>query len=178
MKLKDFIKKNFKAIRFLLLFSGLYLVLNTIYGYFVANYYPTSDPFTRRVAEQIVGLLSWFDPVAAFPSSFNEYIAIANKDDNIVYFYEGYNGLVVMIVYVSFLVAFTGPIRLFLKFALMGLIGIHFLNIFRVAMLYVVSTRIPTRIDFFYTYLFGSIIYVVVFIFWVYWIRAVKNGQD
>lgn len=178
MNIKDFIKKNFKAIRFLLVFVGLYIVLNTIYGFFVEHYYPTCDPFTKQVANHIVWLLSFFEPaVTAFPSSFNEYIAIANKNDNIIYFFEGCNGLNVMIVYISFLVAFRGPWRLFLKYVVMGLIGIHLLNLLRVAMLYGVAIHFPTQLYFFHKYLFTGIIYVIVFVFWFYWIKAIKNEQ-
>ncbi len=176
MSIKDFIKENFKAIRFLLVFIGLYFFLNTIYIFFVEHYYPTSDPFTRQISNQIVWLLSFFDPtVAAFPSSFNEYIAVANKDDNIIYVSEGYNGLSVMIVYISFLVAFSGTVKLFLKFVVLGLIGIYFVNLLRVAMLYGVAIHFSSHLYFFQSYLFTGIIYLTVFIFWFYWIKAIKN---
>src|SRR5258707_10927806 len=102
----EFIKENKRAIRFLLVFAGLYLVMNTVYGFFIQHYYPTSDPFTKIVSSQVAWILSFFDSsVTEYPSAYSEYIAIANDRQNMIYVFEGCNGLNVMIVYISFLVA-------------------------------------------------------------------------
>ena len=177
MNLGEFLKQNFKAIRFLLVFIGLYLLLNTIYGFFVEQYYPTCDPFTKKVAGQIVFLLSWFDSsVTGFSSAYNANIAIANEEDNIIYFFEGCNGLNVMVVYLSFIAAFRGPTKLFIRFAILGVLGIHLLNLLRVSFLYGIATHFPSQLYFFHKYLFTGILYVIVFVFWYYWVKAVKNG--
>lgn len=172
----DFIQENRKAIWFLVVFAGLYLLLNSAYGLFIQHYYPTSDPFTRWVASQVVWLLSFFDPsVLAYPSIYNEHIAIANDRENMIYVFEGCNGINVMIVYVSFLVAFRGPLSPFLKFSGIGIVGIHLLNLFRVTLLYAVRFYFPDQLYFFHKYLFTGIIYVIVFVLWYYWVQRVKK---
>ncbi|MBI1767923.1 MAG: exosortase family protein XrtF [Bacteroidetes bacterium] len=172
----EFIKENKKAIRFLLVFAGLYLVLNTVYGFFIQHYYPTSDPFTKAVSLQVSWILSFFDPsVTVYPSGYSEYIAIANDRQNMIYVFEGCNGLNVLIVYISFLVAFKGPQRLLLQFTGMGIVGIHLLNLARVVLLYAVAFYFPEQLYFFHKYLFTGIIYTIVFALWYFWVRSVRN---
>lgn len=173
-----FIQENKKAIQFLLVFVLVYLALNFIYGFYIQHYYPSSDPFTNWVATQVVFILRWFDgSIQSFISSYNGDIAIANDRENMIYIFEGCNGLNVMIVYVSFLIAFTGPLNSFLKFTLAGFIGIYILNLIRLVLLYGVTFYFPDQLYFFHKYLFTGIIYVAVFVFWYFWVRiAKKNG--
>ena len=172
----EFIKENRKAIQFLLVFAGLYFVLNTLYGFYIQHYYPTSDPFTRVVSSQVVLFLSLFDSsITGYPSQFNEFIAVANDRENMIYVFEGCNGLNVMIVYLSFLIAFAGPRNLLFKFVALGMVGIYILNIGRVSLLYGVTFYFPEQLYFFHKYLFTGIIYVFVFVLWYFWVRKVRN---
>ena len=172
----DFIKENKKAIWFLLVFVGLYLVLNTVYGFFIQYYYPSSDPFTRLVTSQVVWFLSWFDSSIHFsPSSFVKNIAVANGQKVIIYVYEGCNGINVMIVYLCFLAAFRGSSTLFFKFLTVGVACIHALNLARVGLLYAVAIYFPGQLYFFHKFFFTGIIYVAVFVLWFYWVRSVKH---
>jgi len=176
-KLMQFIKENKRAILFLVVFVGLYLLLNTAYGFFIQQYYPTADPFTRALTYQIVWLLSLFDSsVTYYPSSYIEYITIANDRQNMIYVYEGCNSINVMIVYVCFLIAFKGPRRLLLRFVIVGIVGIYSLNLLRIGLLYAVAFYFPEQLYFFHKYLFTGIIYVMVFVLWFYWVRAIKNA--
>ena len=178
MNFKDFFKQNKKAIRFLLVFVGLYVLLNTAYGFFIQSYNPTCDPITYFVAKEVVWFLSLFDSsVNGFPSAFNVYVAIANSKESVIDVFEGCNGINVMIVYISFLVAFNGSLRLLTKYVAIGFVAIHLLNLLRVALLYGVAIHFPNQLYFFHKYLFTGIIYVIVFILWFYWVRDVKNEQ-
>ncbi len=172
----EFVKQNRKAIQFLLVFVGLYFILNTIYGFFIQHYYPSSDPFTRIVSSQVTWFLSLFDSsIVAYPSEFSEYIAVGNDRENMIYVFEGCNGLNVMIVYLSFLVAFTGPRKLFIQFVAMGIAGIHLLNLARIGLLYGVAFYFPEQLYFFHKYLFTGIIYIIVFVLWYFWVRKVRH---
>jgi exosortase family protein XrtF len=172
----EFIKQNKKAIRFLLVFVGLYFALNTIYGFFIQHYYPTSDPFTRIISSEVVWFLSLFDySIIGYTSQFSEYITVGNERENMIYIFEGCNGLNVMIVYLSFLVAFQGPRKLFIQFLGIGILGIHLLNLARVSLLYGVAFYFPEQLYFFHKYLFTGIIYSIVFVLWYLWVRKVRN---
>jgi exosortase family protein XrtF len=169
--------ENKTAIRFLLVFIGAYLLMNTGYGFFIQYYLPTSDPVTQWIAVQVAWILSFFDPtIKEYPSTFGEYIAIANGSENLIYVFEGCNGLNVLFVYVSFLLAFKGPWKIFFLFVLAGALGIHLLNLVRITSLYGVALYFPAQLYFFHKYLFTGIIYVIVFVFWFLWVKKVGVG--
>ncbi|MBS1949721.1 MAG: exosortase family protein XrtF [Bacteroidetes bacterium] len=173
-----FFLENKKALIFLLTFVGVYLVLNTIYALYIGRYYPASDPITQWVSDIVVGFLSLFDAsINSFPSLFSEYIPIANDRENMIYVFEGCNGLNVMIVYFSFLVAFRGPVRLFVGYAISGIILVFILNIARIALLYGVAFYFPEQLYFFHKYFFTATIYAVVFLLWYFWVKQVRKLQ-
>ncbi|MBS1541765.1 MAG: exosortase family protein XrtF [Bacteroidetes bacterium] len=171
-----FLIENKKSLIFLATFVGAYLILNTLYGFFIQAYYPSSDPFTRFVSANAVWVLSWFDPsVADFPSQFSEYIPIANDRENMIYVFEGCNSLNVMIVYGSFLLAFRGSAKAFAVFMGVGMAAIYVLNVARIVLLYAVAFYFPAQLYFFHKYLFTAIIYVAVFVLWFFWVKQVKK---
>ncbi len=179
MSLINLIKENAKAFRFLLLFIGVYLILNTLYGFYIQYHYPGSDLFTRSIASQTVWFLNFFDQsIAYYPSSQVADIPIGNDRENVIYIFEGCNGLNVMIVYFSFLIAFTGPWKELVKFTLLGMVAIHIVNLMRIGLLYGVAFYFPEQLYFFHKYFFTGIIYVMVFVLWYYWIRRVRSNDS
>lgn len=173
------LKENKQALHFIGVFIAVYVLLNSAYGLFVNHYAPTSDPFTQWIARQVVWCLGFFDPsIAQYRSDVAEYIAIANDQQNLIYVYEGCNGLNVVIVYISFLLAFRGPVRLFVWFVIAGIPVIHLLNLARIGLLYGVALHFPDQLYFFHKYLFTGFIYVFVFAIWFLWVRMVSRKQD
>lgn len=172
----EFLKANKKAVRFLLIFVGLYLVLNVSYGSFVQYYYPTSDPFTRWVTSQVTWLLSRFDPsVTSEVSLYNNNIAVLKDKVTIISVFEGCNGLNVIIVYLVFLLAFQGSTASTIKFGAAGIVGIHFFNLGRIVLLYIVALYFRPQLYFFHKYFFTGVIYAFVFALWYLWVRKVRN---
>lgn len=170
--MKELFLKHSPALRFLGIFVGFYLLLNTFYGFWIQHYYPHVDPFTVIIAEQVASILRFFDQpflAQAQAKSFNITLWLDKKA--VVNVFEGCNGINVMIVYFSFLVAYTGKFRSFLIFSLGGLILIYLLNLVRVALLVEVALFYPEQLYFFHKYLFTGFIYSVVFVLWYYWVK-------
>jgi len=171
--MKTFSFQEFKpSIFFLLKFVGLYFVLNIIYGWFVHSYYPGTDPVTSWVTYQTSGLLNvtgWLTEVSE--QTRRATTSIIYQGRSILAVYEGCNGLNVMIIYVSFLLAF-GPIskKLF-WFLISGILIIHLINLARIYLLFQVSVYLPDFLYFTHKYFFTAIIYVAVFALWFVWIR-------
>ncbi len=171
----NLLKENKNAILFLLVFVGLYVILNTLYGLYIRHALPGSDVFTRVVTGQVVWFLSLFDPsVVYYPSALSEYIPVANDHGITINVFEGCNGLNVMIVYVSFLLAFSGPRRELIKFVLVGVVAIHAINLLRVGLLYGVALYFPQQLYFFHKYFFTGMIYLMVFVLWFHWVKRVR----
>jgi exosortase family protein XrtF len=172
----DVLKQNKAAIYFLLVFVALYLILNTIYGFFVEAYLPNPDPITISVSKQVVFALSWWDESVAYHvKEGTKNVGVSNNYRHVLNVFEGCNGLNVMIVFISFLIAYKGKIRMTFVFGLVGLVIIHVINLGRVALLYAVEIYLPRYLYFFHKYLFTGIIYAVVFFMWYVWAKSVKR---
>jgi len=175
-------KEEFKAYRpalfFILRFVGLYLITNTLYGLYVNNALPGADMVTKVVASQTAWILSQVhEPVQASATPTSAYVSLTNASGQGVSVYEGCNGVNVFLVYLSFLVAYAGPRRLWLRFAAIGLVLIHLINLSRVSLLFEVAIYFPDQLYLFHKYLFTAIIYTLVFVLWYWWVNAVKKIQ-
>ena len=172
-------KENKAAIYFLLVFVGLYLILNTAYGLYVEWYSPQPDPITLLVSKQVAGFLTlWDASVVAVPIDASKNVSIRNGYRTVINVFEGCNGINVMIVFISFLVAFRGKLKATILFALMGFFIIYLMNIARVSLLYAVEIYWPRYLYLFHKYLFTGMIYAVVFALWYLWVKQVKRAAN
>jgi exosortase family protein XrtF len=170
------IKENREAILFLLTFIALYFLLNSLYGLYINFYYPSPDPFTRFIADQVVGVLSLIGfPVVSALQPESNFIPLMENGKTVINFFEGCNSLNVIIIYGSFLVAFRDKVKRLIPFLLVGALGIYIINILRVVMLYVVAIEFPQYMYFFHKYLFTAFIYFFVFLLWFYWVRGIRH---
>ena len=173
-------KDNYRpAVMFLVVYVGVYLVLNTLYALYIQYYAPNPDPMTIVVTEQVALVLQAFgEPVVFLVEEGSPHVPILRDGTGIVRVYEGCNGLNVMIVYLAFLAAFRGPWKSTVLFVIFGLITIYVMNLVRVAALYGVALYYPDKLYFFHKFFFTGLIYLVVFFLWFLWIRKVKQWRS
>jgi exosortase family protein XrtF len=159
------------TILFLGKFLGLYLAGNLLYGAYVTAYYPKPDPVTSWVTAQSATVLTWAGwDVAAVDRPGKPTTDIVYEGRPIIAVYEGCNGLNVVVVFLSFLLAF-GPFRKSMAwFVPLGLLVIHTSNLLRVTLLFVVALEYPDFLYFTHKYLFTAFIYLFVFLMWMWWI--------
>lgn len=174
----NFLKAYRHALFFLVVFIGLYLLLNTIYGFYIKAYYPITDPLTVMVSRQVVTLLSWFyEDISLQVSPQLAYCTLQHKGFEVINVFEGCNGVNVMIVYLVFLLAFSGKLKSTLSFLLAGIALLYLVNILRVMLLFQVSLHFPQQLYFFHKYLFTGILYLVVFTLWYAWVKRVRREK-
>lgn len=175
--------KEFKpTILFLLKFVGLYLVLNIGYGFYVSSFEPRPDPVTHLSTNHTAVALSFLGfPSQAIDLPAKPSVAIVHNSKTVVSVYEGCNSLNVMIVFLSFVFSFGKLNRALLWFAPMGLLIIYAINIIRIGLLFLVSLKLPHFLYFSHKYLFTALIYLIVLLLWIYWIRKLtlveKNAE-
>ena len=165
--------KEFKpALRFLLVFIGVYIAGNVIYGVYVEWYKPLPDPVTRWVTTQSAILLTAFsEPVEAVVRPDYPHVLLTRNNETILSVFEGCNGINVMIVFASFLIAFGGKAKQILVFLLMGCLILHLANLLRLTLLYLTAIHRPLFFYYFHKYFFTAILYLVVFALWIQWTR-------
>ena len=85
---------------------------------------------------------------------------------------EGCNALSVIILFIAFVVAFSGRWLHTLLFILFGSVTIHVLNVLRIALLSIALLRYPEQEHVLHGVVFPLFIYGVVFGLWVIWVNT------
>ena len=175
-------KKNKPAILFLLKFVVIYAAMSAMYSYYLDSFEdPEVDGFTYEVAYESSEL--------AKAVGFESKIAINPEETSVKFwlddFYrikivEGCNGLSVMILFVSFVIAFGGKFINKLWFLPLGVLLVHSSNIIRISFLAYVYVYHYDYAQMIHDYIFPSIIYGMVFLLWVIWVNyfAVTNKRE
>ncbi len=160
------------ALRFLSIFVAVYLAGNIVYGLYVEWYKPLPDPATVWISQQTAFALSNMGrPVYWSISEGEPVVLLKNESKTVLRIFEGCNGLNVVVVFASFVIAFGGRIKSILVFLLVGGCILHISNLVRVVLLYYTALHKPTVFYYFHKYFFTAVLYVVVFALWILWTR-------
>lgn len=169
--------QDFKpSILFLAKFIGLYIVLNVAYGFYLDASKGEADVMTKWVTEQTAAIIDIYeDKIGTGPKDDLKSIFIFKDSQAILSVYEGCNGLNVMVIFVSFLIAYGKIGKRMLWFIPLGLLVIHLFNILRILLLFHVTISMPDFLYFSHKYLFTAFIYIAVFGMWALWIFKVNE---
>jgi exosortase family protein XrtF len=169
---------NRTIILFIVKFIGLYLLLNTIYGFWYESYSPIADPITRVVTDQCARIISWVEPNVTTELSTREpEVSVKQGGKIVINVFEGCNGINVMIVFLAFVVAFSGTWKPTALFSIAGLGVIYVANLGRVITLFFIAKYYPQSLYFFHKYLFTAGLYLVVFVMWYLWIEKFRSRR-
>ncbi|MEL1239855.1 exosortase family protein XrtF [Flavobacterium flavipallidum] len=158
---------------FLAKFFLTYLVLSLVYQGFLYRFSQHSvDAITQFVAANTVQMLKFFgldfDNQVMPDASF---VMLFYKQQPIARMIEGCNAISVIILFVSFVVAFSGKLKATLLFILGGSVLIYILNLVRIALLCLALYHFPEQQELLHTIIFPLFIYGVVFLLWVIWVN-------
>ncbi|HLW32247.1 MAG TPA: exosortase family protein XrtF [Aequorivita sp.] len=178
---KLFIKYKL-VLRFVGLFLGTYLFLSFLYSIYLKfsfqlGYFP--DFVSELVARQSRAVLEGFGYQAVLnPVKLEQslYLTIDNKYS--VSIVEGCNSVSVIILFVSFIIAFAEGFKKTFLFLLAGAVLIYVVNILRIAILTVALYKFPQYENLLHGIVFPGIIYTMVFILWMVWVRMLKTNSS
>ena len=88
------------------------------------------------------------------------------------------NGLELIVLYLGFILCVPTSIKRMLAFGIIGTLIIYTLNIFRTAALAAMFEQSHEMADFAHHYLFKIIIYAVVFLGWVLYLKKPKTNES
>lgn len=152
-----------------------YMILTIIYQNYLNKFDAKNaevDSFTQIVADQSLTVLSWFDSKSySMPHLKEPSVKIIYKGQYISRIIEGCNAISVIILFISFVIAFTGKFKKTILFIILGSILIHLLNIVRIALLCVGLYHFPKLEHLLHGVIFPLVIYGVVFLLWVIWVN-------
>ncbi len=176
-----FFQKNKAVIKFLLTFFGTYLILALVYQLYLT--FGQSTTFYPELITHIVALQSE-QLIAAFgyetfitESPYNLSMRIALNGEFVVQVVEGCNAVSVIILFLSFILAFKKTWKSTLLYIFAGSIIIYTLNVIRIALLTIGIYHYPQHTEFMHGTLFPVFIYGVVFLLWISWVRNFKKPE-
>ena len=177
MYLKTLFLKYKSVIKFILLFLGTYLVLIFLYSLYLDYgksevYYP--DFITHLVAKQTTAVIESF----GYNASMHAFVPGASMGLYIDDFFlaqvvEGCNAVSVIILFVAFVVSFSEKFKKTALFIFAGIALTYAVNILRVALLTIALYHYPEHTDFLHQIVFPAIIYGMVFLLWLFWVKNV-----
>jgi exosortase family protein XrtF len=158
---------------FLATFFGAYILLTLLYQFFLSSFESHKvDTITRLVAQNTATVFSWFTEwVAMIESNTEPFFTLYYHQKGMLRIVEGCNAISVIILFVSFVLAFSGSLKNTLLFIFGGSLFIYILNILRIVLLTVLLFNFPEQLHLLHGILFPLFIYGVVFIMWVIWVN-------
>lgn len=168
-------QKNRTFFIFLLKFGLSYLVLSGLYWLFLQQFDASKlepDSITHLVARQSRNILlsTGYDAsITPHPreASYRFYV----NEKSVARIIEGCNAVSVMILFASFIIAFSSTFKKTFLFIIGGVLVLHILNIVRVALLCLGFYFYPEYKSLLHDIVFPLFIYGVVFILWIIWVK-------
>jgi exosortase family protein XrtF len=91
---------------------------------------------------------------------------------------EGCNSISIIILFISFIIAFSGKLKTTVIYALIGSVLIYIVNIIRIVILSIGLYHYPWRKETLHTVVFPAIIYGLVFLLWMFWVNRFSNLKN
>ncbi len=163
------------VIKFILTFLAVYICCSLAYKFYLqfsdgSKYYP--DYFTNLVAyqsEAILNTVGYETEVLQHPDEPSmKLIVNGNYLGRVI---EGCNSINVIILFVSFIIAFSGKLKTTLFYILSGSVLIYVVNLFRIVFMSIGLYHYPEYKDILHDIIFPGIIYGLVFSLWIFWVN-------
>jgi exosortase family protein XrtF len=170
--------KNKKGvILFLVKFFGVYFVLGGLYSFYLEKTQITQDifecaPITKVVTahSEFVSELLGYDVYT--DQNFDELSMMFMVNESyVVRIVEGCSSISIIILFLAFIIAFSGSFKGTFFYGIFGVTIIYIVNVLRIVFLALAIYHYPGYADVLHKLIFPLIIYGMVFILWVIWVR-------
>ncbi|MCK8481302.1 exosortase family protein XrtF [Psychroserpens algicola] len=179
--MKALLIKYKSVVKFILTFLSVYFVLTLAYKYYLdlsdgSKYYP--DYITHLVANQselVLNAFGYDTVIVPHPDEPSMKLIVKNKF--VARVVEGCNSISIIILFVSFIAAFSARFKSTFIYMLSGSVLIYSVNLLRIAILSIGLYNYPWRRDILHTVVFPMIIYGIVFLLWMFWVNRFSKQQ-
>lgn len=179
IQLKELINKYREVIKFILVFILVYGILSIGYKIYLdassgEKFYP--DYLTHLVAKQsqiLLNSLGYETQILPHPDEPSMKFIVGKK--YVARIVEGCNSVSIIILFISFIIAFSGRFKTTFFYAIAGSVLIYVVNLVRIAVLSIGLYHYPWRKDILHKIIFPLIIYGMVFLLWMIWVKRLSN---
>ncbi len=153
----------------------VYVLLSVIYKLYLqysdgSKFYP--DYVTHLVSLQSEDLLNAFGyNTKVLPHPDEPSMKLILNGEFIGRIIEGCNSISVMILFLSFIVAFSGKLKTTFFYIISGSVLIYVVNLLRIVVLAIGLHLYPKYGEVLHTVIFPGIIYGMVFLLWIFWVN-------
>ena len=181
-ELKNLLVKYASVIRFVVIFLGTYLLLTLLYaGYLAGSKGGAYDPdfITNLVARQSSVIVQGFGYSASIvPHEIQPSMKLIVEGRYLARIVEGCNAISIIILFIAFVVSFAKKFKKTAFFILGGVVLLYAANIIRIAVLAVALYEYPEHEHLLHGVVFPGIIYGMVFLLWMLWIRGLTSKKN
>lgn len=158
---------------FLGTFFLTYIVLTFLYQRYLNGFEENKiDAITTMVSYNTQWVMQLFNDQSFIEeSATHPYMKLFFNDKYVARIVEGCNAISVIILFISFVMSFSGKLKTTFFFVFGGSLLIYVLNVLRIAALSALIFYFPKQEPFLHGVLFPLYIYGVVFILWLIWVR-------
>lgn len=176
------IMQNNKAIIFFLVkFFISYLIMVSLYSIYLNNVQKKQNiyscaPVTVTVAKQTTIMIELLGYEAETKQHQDELsLKILINGNYVSRVIEGCNSVSIIILFLAFIIAFSGSVKSTIIYGFVGSFLIYATNIFRIAVLSIGILEYPKYQEILHSLVFPAIIYGMVFLLWVIWVNKFSN---
>lgn len=179
--MKQLFIKYKSVLKFIATFLMVYAVLTFSYKFFLQyssgnTYYP--DYLTNLVAKQSKEILNALDyRVQLLPHPNEASLKLIINEKYVARVIEGCNSISIIILFISFIIAFSSTFKITVLYILAGSVLIYIANLIRIVILSVGLYHYPWRKDILHTVIFPAIIYGMVCLLWMVWVNRFSNSK-
>lgn len=163
------------VIKFILTFLLVYITFSVLYKVYLdasdgSKFYP--DYVTHLVSKQSKALLNAFGyhaEILPHPDEPSMKVLLGGR--YLARIIEGCNSISVVILFMSFIIAFSGKLKTTFFYILFGSVLIYTVNLIRIVLLTIWLYNYPEQKDILHTVVFPGIIYGMVFLLWIFWVN-------
>ncbi len=178
-------KKNKVVVLFLVKFFLVYFSLTVLYGIYLSNFQKKGDaftcaPITNTVTNHSKIIAELFGyTIETFQNQDELSMQFKVNGKYLVKIVEGCTSVSIMILFLAFIIAFSGRFKSTILYGIFGIFLIYSTNIFRIVTLAIVIYHYPAYQDIMHSLFFPTIIYGMVFLLWIIWVNkyAVINKK-
>lgn len=175
--MKKLFDKYKTVVRFLVLFIGSYLALSLLYNTYLhfgksETYYP--DYITHLVAKQTTVLTNALGFQAEIiPHQHEASMKLFVNNTYLARIIEGCNALSIIALFAAFIIAFYQKWKPTLLYIFVGAVLIYSANLLRIVFLSIALYKYPHYEHFLHAVVFPALIYGMVFLLWLLWVRRI-----
>lgn len=164
----------------------VYFSLATAYSYYLNKSQVTEGvfscaPITKTVTDHSEFVAELFGYDVYTDQNYQELSMMFMVNEYyVVKIVEGCSSISIIVLFLAFIIAFQGRWYHTLWYAILGMVLIYIVNILRIVFLALAIYHYPEYQDVLHNIVFPGIIYGMVFLLWVVWVRnfSILNKKD